>query len=196
MTEETRLSRGEVFRVATNALAYLALDDQKTILSFTPSHVKNSNHKDFIELKITEGSIFKVCWRPATEQIQFAEYVAGQDVTEEKLASSADDEGSYANLPHPDIAQSQEDAQVVLHPNAAEKGRTVLLRAINPAVRTFGKLVDTSQLRPGDLMLSQDLEADPTSNLIANVQVEGGYAAADAKWTSRSYVSWRWRKRC
>lgn len=56
-------------------------------------------------------------------------------------------------------------------------------RAISPEVRTFGKVVDSSQLRPGDLMLSQDLEADAISTLIASVQADGGYAAADARWT-------------
>lgn len=68
-------------------------------------------------------------------------------------------------------------------PNSAEKDRTVVRRAISPEVRAFGKIVDTSQLRPGDLMLSQDLESDAISTLIRTVQTEGGYAAADARWT-------------
>src|SRR5262249_42111189 len=77
----------------------------------------------------------------------------------------------------------EEPAQIVLRPDAAEKSRTVVRRAISPEVRAFGKVVDTSQLRPGDLMLSQDLDADTISRLIASVQGDGGYAADDARWT-------------
>ena len=72
MPEEINSNRGKVFRVATNELAYLALDDQKTILSFTPFHVKGSDHKNFTELKVTEGSVFNVRWHPATTRIESA----------------------------------------------------------------------------------------------------------------------------
>jgi hypothetical protein len=164
-------NRGEVLRVATNTLAYLVLDDQKTILSFTPSDVKDSNHKDFAELNIKEGLVFDVRWHPAAAQIDSAEYVAGRDDT--RADQFRTDEVS-ANLRAPEIPQKEESAQIVLHPNLAEKGRTVVRRAINPKVRKFGKILDTSQLRPGDLMLSEDLQADAISRLIAGLQTQGG----------------------
>jgi len=184
MTAETKSNRGEVIRVATNTLAYLALDDKKTILSFTPSDVKDSGHRDFAELKIMQGSVFNVSWQPVAGRIESAEYVAGQKLNE-RSAFRADDvpDENYANLPRPEIARIEGPTQLVLRPDAAEKGRTVVRRAISPEVRTFGKIVDTSKLRPGDLMLSQDLEADTISKLITSVQAEGGYAGADARWT-------------
>ena len=171
MPAETRSNRGEVFRVASNTLAYLALDDQKTILSFTPSDVMGSDHRDFAELNMTRGLVLNVRWNSATAQIESAEYVAGGNRDDRSIfrADGAAEE-NYANLPHPEIAQTDELAQVVLPPDLAEKGRTVVRRAISPEVRAFGKVVDTSRLRAGDLMLSQDLRGDAISNLIAFVQ--------------------------
>lgn len=56
-------------------------------------------------------------------------------------------------------------------------------RPIRTDVRTFGHFPDLSSLKPGDLILTQDSEADFISKKIASAQIEAGFPAEDACWT-------------
>lgn len=56
-------------------------------------------------------------------------------------------------------------------------------RRIPPAVRKFGKFIDTSMLDPGDLVLTRDIAPDNVSKLITKTQYDLGYGEDDARWT-------------
>ena len=73
--------------------------------------------------------------------------------------------------------------QCELHPKRAPSEQTLVPRALPHVTRAFGKLVDTTPLAPGDLLLTRELSPDRISKLIAKVQSSGGYGEADARWT-------------
>ena len=54
---------------------------------------------------------------------------------------------------------------------------------LEPRVREFGFFPDVAQLRPGDLILTQDLAPDAVSRAIRNSQVQAGFTAAHSEWT-------------
>jgi hypothetical protein len=169
-------SRGEVIRVATNTLAYLVLNNRKEILSFTPNLVENNEGKNFEELGIVDGSVVDVSRR-------FGNDFMISVLQLERLAMRADDHSHYSDLPRPEIGDSRGSPQLTLHPDKEARSRFIARRAISPETRSFGKLIDCAPLQPGDLLLSCDLKPDIVSNLIAKVQLDGGYAEADARWT-------------
>jgi len=75
------------------------------------------------------------------------------------------------------------EAQLELLPDALPGGTTRVARALPAATRSFGKLLDCSVLRPGDLMLTRDLSPEWTGKLISEVQTKGGYAERDSRWS-------------
>jgi hypothetical protein len=55
--------------------------------------------------------------------------------------------------------------------------------AIPPDFRNFGKFFDTSSWRPGDLILTRELQPDFVGRWIQKAQVKGGYAPDDSRWS-------------
>jgi hypothetical protein len=58
-----------------------------------------------------------------------------------------------------------------------------------PDTRRFGKLLDTSELRPGDLLLSRYYYPDGISKRIEATQFVGGYCQREAQWTHASMLT-------
>jgi hypothetical protein len=73
--------------------------------------------------------------------------------------------------------------QIELHPGSAATSKASAARALPQATRRFGKLVNSTVLKPGDLLLSRELNPDRISTHITTVQVEGGYEEIDGRWT-------------
>jgi hypothetical protein len=55
--------------------------------------------------------------------------------------------------------------------------------AIPPALRQFGRFLDTEDWWPGDVLLTKDRAPDYFTNKIIDYQVKGGYASNHAQWT-------------
>jgi hypothetical protein len=75
-----------------------------------------------------------------------------------------------------------------LFPEDPAQGVIQLAGAMPPDTRRFGKLLDTSELRPGDLLLSRYLHPDSVSTRIEETQFVGGYCRGDAQWTHASML--------
>jgi hypothetical protein len=182
MTEEPatlEFGFGEVIRVASDMLAYLALEDKTKILSFTPALVENFGGKGFKELQIAQGSIVRVSWVPEKGVVDAIVPLRGAP-----FRSTRATKNDYSDLPRPSIRDpSTRSSQKILRPEAKPKANVVVRRAIKPETRSFGKVLDCTPLQPGDLLLSHDLIPDAVSNLIAKIQIDGGYHHSDARWT-------------
>lgn len=76
-----------------------------------------------------------------------------------------------------------------LFPTETARGLIHLAGAMPPATRSFGKVLDTSELRPGDLLLSRYLRPDKVSKAVEKVQFVGGYSRRDAQWTHASMLT-------
>jgi hypothetical protein len=76
-----------------------------------------------------------------------------------------------------------------LFPDDPAKGVIQLVGAVSPGTRRFGKLLDTSELRPGDLVLSRYRNPDGISKHIEATQFVGGYCRREAQWTHASMLT-------
>jgi hypothetical protein len=84
----------------------------------------------------------------------------------------------------PRVKQDQDVSdQLFLLPTDPAFESVKMRRAMPTATRKFGKVLDTRPLKAGDLLLSRDLQPEWTGRAIVSVQEEGGYRAADARWT-------------
>lgn len=171
---------GQVTRVVNNWVAYVHDTQAHATFSFTPAAVTNYGGEFFDELNIEPGQ--KVEFKTDGEG-----KVTSVTPPKRKLVSNhtPDSEGV---LGAPDGRDASEGTQVELHPDASPKGVIRCYRALPKSTRNFGKLLNTSALRAGDLLLSRDREQEEgkknwTSNEIVRVQDAGGYSIADARWT-------------
>lgn len=56
-------------------------------------------------------------------------------------------------------------------------------RQLPACAREWGRIVDTTNLRPGDLILVRSVAPDKVGARICDAQVKGGFSQAHAQWT-------------
>lgn len=185
--DSTIRSSGEITRVVGNSLAYIYTNQDDQFLSFVPNAVENYRGETFEELRIREGSSVTFGWNPSTlivTDVALSDSSAGQQRTRGGIWTRF----SNGHVRDPLTRRSgglrpRQISQLELHPGRQPLHETQVPRALPSATRKFGKLIDTTALGPGDLLLSRDLEPDRISALITKVQLEGGYHPDDARWT-------------
>jgi hypothetical protein len=168
---------GAVGRIVDDNLAYVSMEGGARTLSFSSSVVNNYRGETLEELNIRENSRIEVEWNEGSDLVT--------QVLLRELPSSIE---AVALLPRrtPAIRQGaleSADVQNELHPKESPTSVAIPMRALPAATRSFGKLVDTTKLLAGDLLLSRDLKPDRISKLIYDVQRDGGYHVDDARWT-------------
>lgn len=70
-----------------------------------------------------------------------------------------------------------------LLPDAPASGSIAVDREISSFARTWGRILDTSPLLPGDLVLTRSIKPDTISAKIVAAQTKGGLPARHAQWT-------------
>ena len=70
-----------------------------------------------------------------------------------------------------------------LLPSDAAVGRIAVDRQLPPCSREWGRLLDTKNLLPGDLLLFRSINPDRVSSGISSAQAQGGLAVCHAQWT-------------
>jgi hypothetical protein len=178
MMDQTETRQGEIVRVVDDSIAYIYVRGQHRTMSFIPAVIDNYRGESFVECGLSAGAL-----------VEFESQSGTDVVTRVRVQSQSSDtvrevmRGGDSTLPNRISHASTGPPQCELHPDRPAAGSAAVLRALPTATRTFGKLVDTSILAPGDLMLSRELQPDKISKLIAKVQEDGGYRVNDARWT-------------
>lgn len=169
---------GIVERIAGPTLAYLRSLENGKSYSFGPTAIKNYSSNSFaqdgltIDTKVSftidpeSGFVVEVCViqnrvhaRSLESSLEFPDYMGFRDT-------------------------STTAQQIELDPDSEPIRSVKPNGAIAPRTRAFGKCVDTSTLRAGDLLLSRPVTpGDFVSATITEVQIKGGYAPNDSRWT-------------
>ena len=183
------MSNGEielavVKRVDDDSLGYVNVAGRS--LSFTAETIENYRGQSFADLGIEEGvtvgflrndqnTITAIFPPPEADE---ATLHAGGMVSRELFESpQAEDVPPKYNRPVSTGSQGE------LHPEAEPGDTTRPGRALPPKTREFGKLIDTTHLQAGDLLLTRDASgAGWISDSIADVQYRIGYGHNDAQW--------------
>jgi hypothetical protein len=174
-------SLAKVERLVGDSLAYVSINDGRRTLSFIPSVIKDYGGESFEELQIVEGATVGVDWLASSGIVTNVSVASKPQPGVRGFRSGA----KADRLPtRPSNKRGvAANVQLELHPERSAKQHAAVLRALPSETRKFGKLIDTSNLSPGDLLLSRDLVPDKISSLITGVQRDGGYHVDDAKWT-------------
>jgi hypothetical protein len=173
--------RGRVTRVEDDRIAYIAREDDGETFSFIPGVISNYRGEEFAELGVRLDTPVEFEWNKDSGVVTRVVMPALPATRSTYRDSSEEVDPDYAARANP--ARPTADVQLELDPDAAPRGKAVALRALPRETRTFGKLLDTRDLEPGDLMLTRDGYPGGISSTITQVQVEGGYAPQDARWT-------------
>lgn len=183
--EAVTRSFGKVERLVGDSLAYVSVNDGRRALSFVPSVIKNYGGESFDELRINEGSTVSVDWLISSGIVTNVSLVPETRSMSQGLRSGPKAEGGFRSDPTSKRLSTgrERGAQLELHPERVASHQSPVLRALPKDTRKFGKLVDTANLSPGDLLLTRDLTPDRISSLITGVQRDGGYHVNDARWT-------------
>jgi hypothetical protein len=168
-------TRGQVVRVVDDSLAYVLLDGGSSTLSFGPDALANYRGESFQERHIEEGARVEIEWDRSAGLVK--------SVSVPRRTRSASRESLPAAERMSGTRTMAGEAQLELHPQADARGEMRAFRALSRSTRTFGKLIDTSALAAGDLFLTRELAPDGISNLITEVQSQGGYGHLDSRWT-------------
>lgn len=72
--------------------------------------------------------------------------------------------------------------QIYLHPNAKPTSKATIHGPISRAEQALGKLLDTSILLPGDLILVSSINPGLVQRSIRKIQSKGGYSLEHARW--------------
>lgn len=180
-------SRGKIIRVVNNSIAYASVIGTGT-LSFTPSVLTEYRGESFSERGIDVGAFAEIEWGEDSGAVLRVSTLAEERPLRKKAVRRGQDSfrSKEADVPilEPTRARSSPGTiQKELHPDNDPSQSAACPRALPPATRKFGKLVETASLKPGDLLLSRELKPDRISSTITDVQSVGGYADADARWT-------------
>jgi cell wall-associated NlpC family hydrolase len=174
---------GIVKRIDDDSLGYVNVEGRS--LSFRADEIENYRGQPFAELGITEGATVEFV-RDAAARIA--------EVFPIVVESGAEGPGGlvarsiFTTPQAPDVAPiftppPPNESQGELHPDADAKRSRRPGGALPPHAWKFGKLIDTSLLQPGDLLLTRDVTGDNwISRSIGSVQKRLGYGPADAKW--------------
>jgi hypothetical protein len=173
-------SRGVVSRIVGQSLVYVVIEDERRSLSFVPLAIENYTGEAFEDLGIQLGAEVDVEFDQVSGVVSRVRPVA------DAFESDEITDGSHAAVetpPKTPPAAGPVAAQVELLPTAAAIAAAPVTRALPAATRSFGKLLDTRTLRPGDLLLAREMSPDRISTMIGEVQAAGGYEPLDARWT-------------
>jgi hypothetical protein len=197
MTNRQLAFQGELVRIVDDSIAYAYLRDYDRTMSFIPAVIDAYRGESFAELGFSVGTLVDLESQSKTGVVTRVRRTPVSSGTKETVRRSGETllpnrssqvahgaarrEGTI--LPNVISLSGTGTAQRELHPDRPVTGRTAALRALPKATRAFGKLVDTSALAPGDLMLSRELKPERISQLITTVQERGGYHIDDAIWT-------------
>jgi hypothetical protein len=169
-------SPGKIIRPVSDSLAFLAIENEPRILHFEPVEMEAfwkslPTSSDGLRYVPNELSV-DVDWEPASGEILNLSKASVQHL-------DADNEWNFSSTRSANAGTEQ----LELNPDRPARNRIVLHRAIPDAARNFGKLVDTTALSPGDLLLTRELEPDAISTSISDVQARGGYHPNDGRWS-------------
>jgi cell wall-associated NlpC family hydrolase len=174
--------QGIVNRLDDDSLGYINVDGRS--LSFTAEEIENYKGQPFADLGIIEGAsvgflrekpsrILQIFPVHHNFQIHRRKTFHGDSVTPSKGTEVA----ASFDIPPPNEEQGE------LHPATAPTARRRPGRALPEKTRRFGKLIDTSLLQAGDLLLTRDLTQENwISKSIAEVQSRIGYGPTDSHW--------------
>lgn len=175
----SRETTGTVIRTVDSDLVYAVTDgaDGRT-LAFGPTSVAGFSGQSLAELGFHEGSAVTLAFDPQTGIVDRA---TSRPAPTDRRRSAGTSQQPSTSLPSPSIRASTEQNELL--PDLDASGSISVSRALPPETRAFGKLLDTSKLKPGDLMLTRDLKPEWTGRAIISVQEKGGYAQLDSRWT-------------
>ena len=165
-----------VVRVVENTLAYAVFESDNHTVAITPDLIAGYNGEPFSDIGVAVGAPIHCAVDSDSESVTSVRPSAPM-LQKQGLRNSP----LYQSVP---VRNDRESVQSELHPKAPAEGTISAPRALPPKTRRFGKLVDTSALRPGDLFLTREVKStDTLSELIKEVQLKGGYHENDARWT-------------
>ena len=175
----THLVKAVVLRVVGDTLVYARVSADDFTFTITPESIASYRGESFAEIGLAAGATILCSYEtglPVITKIQPLDSVlrvqGAKDVSAQELQQG------------PPVRSQPGASQIELHPNDLPTGTIVAPRALPQGTRKFGKLVNTDILKPGDLILTREI--DPTDNLsklITKVQSSGGYHEDDARWT-------------
>lgn len=191
MTRNTHLvtKSGVVSRVAGDSLAYIVASDGRNFCAVKGIAAISANGDSYAN-PLRVGDVIEFCYDAATQIVASLKVIASaaeatttSELSESALFDSWSDEP--LELLSASTASNSEISQIQLLPSDEPAGDIRVEDAIPVKTRSFGKLIDTSALQPGDLLLARDADGgrDLVSKLITDVQMRGGYASRDARWT-------------
>jgi Permuted papain-like amidase enzyme, YaeF/YiiX, C92 family len=172
--DDRRTVSGLIERTVGDNLAYVLLSNGRS-LPFTTELLDRSVGRTLSDLQLKEGS--QVTIQLGSDEhgiidLELRPPVAGSDIAIV---------GSDSLRLVPDIPAAP--PLVELQPQDAAASSYPVARALPPKTRAFGRLLDTTDLWPGDLILTRSARPDYISRIIRDTQVAGGYSDAHARWS-------------
>lgn len=164
-------ARGQIIRVASSNLGYILLDGSNEVVSFNAAAL--SSGASTVNIAILHRRVF-VQMRNATAEVLGVQV---DDATVETVRAV-----KLADILRP-LPVAVDAKHYDLHPDRDAVRYQKMERALPHGTRSFGKIIDTANLRPGDLLLSRSINPDSFSELVTQVQEQGGYDATHARWT-------------
>jgi len=174
-----------VKRIADDSLGYVNAGGRS--LSFTADTIENYRGQSLAELGITEGATIRYVLDDLGRITQIFQVPESQDSDDEEpvlVGSRTPFEPPQAK----DVSQKfyplpPNNNQRELRPDSLAGGEIRPGRALPAKTRDFGRLIDISNLRAGDLLLTRDISGGNwISKTIVDVQNRIGYGPSDARW--------------
>ncbi len=196
MTEKLQISSGQVSRISDNDFGYIYIKDAAQTISFVSADVSGHAGRNFGEMGIRVGDQVHIRESDGNHIITVSDRQAPavarassifdffrkehSSVHADRDPPDADDEAAE-NLQ----AEIKSGLQSLLHldPGHAASDSINIPHALPIETRKFGKVLNTSGLLPGDLLLSSATVPTGISEKIYRVQHQGGYVPLDAIWT-------------
>ena len=170
---------GTIERIIADSLVYLVSHEDGEGFAFSPEYLDAFRGQPLEELGVVLGAEVSFRLDPSIGQIT---NVAVQEQASYRTRSLFGGARPRPNL-LPPPRRASATPRYELHPQDSASRSVHANRALHLATRTFGKLINTDLLRIGDLLLTREtIPEDTTCGLITDVQAEGGYGEADAKW--------------
>jgi hypothetical protein len=170
---------GTVSRLVGSDLAYAVTDEgNPRVVSFGSEIATVFAGETLDELGFAEGAKVALAIEDGSGTVLQATKLA--DV---QAAGRGTGRGSGTTPLPRDLPSPGTTGQIELIPDAPAFEKIKAPRAMPTETRRFGKVLDTRNLRPGDLLLSRDLTPEWTGRAISSVQQDGGYDELDARWT-------------
>lgn len=174
---------GVVTRIAGPELAYVFVGENRATYTFSPERTPGQIGNRSKRRPIVEGAYVTLVVRRVDGVVERAWAGTRTPLKRAALRRATILPRESAGFSPVSPSSGSISVQYELHPRNRPSGRISIRRAISTKLRRFGKILDTSSLWPGDLMLTRDLSPDYISTAIVSTQDEGGYGSGDACWT-------------